>query len=315
MEKKERDKRYIENWRPISLLNVDTKIISKALASRLKPVLPEIISHDQTAYVTGRFIGESTRLISDILEVTDNFNIGGYIMTADIEKAFDSMDHTFLIAAMEKFGFGKYFIDWMKVLLKGNESCVLNGRITSKYFELLRGARQRDPIAAYLFIISLEIYFIMLRNNSDINPLKIFDTNFLLSAYADDTTFFVQDLASIELIIDIFNYFSSFSGFKLNLSKCEVCGIGSLKGVNTALCNFTNVDLKKSFIKILGFHFSYNEALSIDKNFISVLKKIENLLKVWKMRHLTLNGKITIFKTFSQKLFIYHQYVVSQIVL
>ena len=261
LEKKDKDKRYIENWRPISLLNVDTKIISKAFANRLKNVLPHIISHDQTAYVKGRYIGESTRLISDILEITDLYNIGGYILTADIEKAFDSMDHTFLIAALKKFGFGPYFIDWIKVLLNGNESCVINGGTTSKYFKLLRGARQGDPIAAYLFIITLEVYFIMLRSNSDIKQLNIFNEKFLLSAYADDTTFFVQDLASITLILHIFDVFSIFSGFKLNISKCEVCGIGVLKGVNTALCNVKNVNLNTSFIKILGFHFSYNKEI------------------------------------------------------
>ena len=66
--KKDKDKKFIENWRPISLLKVDTKILSKVLASRLKPTLPSIISHDQTAYVPGRFIGESVRLVSDIIE-------------------------------------------------------------------------------------------------------------------------------------------------------------------------------------------------------------------------------------------------------
>ena len=140
------------------MLNVDTKIISKALALRLKNVLHEIICHDQTAYVKGRFIGESTRLISDILEITDIYDIEGYILTADIEKAFDSMDHTFLLASLKKFGFGQYFIDWIQVLLNDNESCVINAGTTSKYFKLLRGARQGDPIAAYLFIISLEIF-------------------------------------------------------------------------------------------------------------------------------------------------------------
>ena len=118
LEKREKDKRYIENWRPISLLNVDTKIISKAIANKLKIILPSIISHDQTAYVKGRFIGESTRLISDILEITDTFNIGGYVLTADIEKAFDSMDHTFLIEVLKTVGFGGNFINWIKILLK-----------------------------------------------------------------------------------------------------------------------------------------------------------------------------------------------------
>ena len=311
LEKKERDKRYIENWRPISLLNVDTKIISKSLANRLKIVLPDIISHDQSAYVKGRFIGESTRLISDILEVSDQFNVGGYLLTADIEKAFDSMDHQFLIAALTKFGFGDNFIHWINILLNKNESCIINGGTTSKYFELQRGARQGDPIAAYLFIIALEIYFIMVRADDQINKLNICDYEFLLSAYADDTTFFVQDLDSIRRIFNLFDTFSTFSGFKLNFSKCELCGIGVLKGVETALCNVKNVNLTNNSIKVLGVYYSYDKNICEEKNFISTIKKIENVLKVWKMRNLTLYGKIVIFKSLAISKIIYISHMSS----
>ena len=80
----------------ISLLNIDVKLLNKTLASKLKQVLPAIINSDQTAYVSGRFIGESTRLISDILKTTKALNIEGYILTMDIEKALDSKDHSFL---------------------------------------------------------------------------------------------------------------------------------------------------------------------------------------------------------------------------
>ena len=311
LEKKERDKRYIENWRPISLLNVDTKIISKCLANRLKAVLPSIISHDQSAYVKGRFIGESTRLISDILELSDIFNVGGYLLTADIEKAFDSMDHHFLIAALTKFGFGHSFIDWIKILLNKNESCIINGGTTSKYFELQRGARQGDPIAAYLFIITLEIYFIMVRADEQIKKLHLCDYDFLLSAYADDTTFFVQDLDSIKIIFTLFDTFSAYSGFKLNYSKCELCGIGALKDVDTALCKVKNVNLTNNAIKILGVYYSYNNKIREDKNFISTIKKIDNVLKVWKMRKLTLNGKIVIFKSLAISKIVYISHMSS----
>ena len=68
IEKKDKDKRFIANWRPISLINFDTKILSKTLAERLKKTLPSLIKPDQTAYVSNRFLGESVRLISDILE-------------------------------------------------------------------------------------------------------------------------------------------------------------------------------------------------------------------------------------------------------
>ena len=104
IEKKDKDKRFIANWRPISLLNVDTKILSKCMASRLIPVLPTIISADQTAYVKGRFIGESIRLISDVLEMTQALNIPGYLLTIDLEKAFDSLDPIFLYGVYGKDG-------------------------------------------------------------------------------------------------------------------------------------------------------------------------------------------------------------------
>ena len=213
LEKKERDKRYIENCRPISLLNVDTKIIFKSLANRLKTVLPDIISHDQCAYVKGRFIGESTRLISDILEASDKFNVGGYLLTADIEKAFDSMDHQFLIAALAKFGFGDSFIEWIRILLNKKKSCFINGGTTSKYFELQRGARQGDPIAAYLFIIALEIYFIMVCADDQMNTLPICDYDFLRSAYADDTTFLDRILTQLEEVSTYLIHFLLFFWF------------------------------------------------------------------------------------------------------
>ena len=79
IEKKDRDKRYIKNWRPISLLNVDIKILSKALAKRLKEVLPCLISAQQTAYVQNRNIGESGRLISDIIEIANTRQMEGFL--------------------------------------------------------------------------------------------------------------------------------------------------------------------------------------------------------------------------------------------
>ena len=94
---KKKDKHLIGNWRPISFINYDTKLLSKTLAERLKTILPFTISHDQTAYVAIRFLGESVRLISDIIETTKNLNIDGYMLTIDIEKAFYSVDHPFYL--------------------------------------------------------------------------------------------------------------------------------------------------------------------------------------------------------------------------
>ena len=75
--KKDRDKKYVSNARPISLVNCDTKSVTKSYASKLKQTLPSIIHSDQTAYVWNRNIGESSRLIADLLEVSVDLNVEG----------------------------------------------------------------------------------------------------------------------------------------------------------------------------------------------------------------------------------------------
>ena len=98
LEKEDRGKRFIKNWRPISLLNTDTKIISKAFAAKLKAILPSIISSNQTVYVEKRCISESGGLISDIMEICGKENIPDCLVTTDVKKGFDSLDHDFCYA-------------------------------------------------------------------------------------------------------------------------------------------------------------------------------------------------------------------------
>ena len=207
LEKKDRDKRFVKNRRPISLLNVDIKILSKAFAAKLKPILPSIISSNQTAYVEKRCISESGRLISDIIEVCGKENIPGYLVTMDLEKAFDSLDHDFLLCVLKKFGFGDNFITWIKILLNDQQSCVINGGFATQYFNLHEGARQGDPISAYLFIIALEVLFALIKSKVDIKGIDIYNYSFLFTAYADDSTFFLKDIFSVRILVDTFLVF------------------------------------------------------------------------------------------------------------
>ena len=100
--KKDRDRRYIKNWRPISLWNVDVKIASKALAIRSANVLPEVIQVDQYAYVKGRTIFDAVRTIDDIMEYTKIKQIPGLMVAFDFEKVFDSPSWTFLFKVLNR---------------------------------------------------------------------------------------------------------------------------------------------------------------------------------------------------------------------
>ena len=215
----------------------------------------------------------------------------------DLEKAFDSLDHDFLICVLKKIGFGDNFITWIKILLNDQQSCVLNGGLTTQYFKLERGARQGDPISAYLFIIVLEVLFILIKNKDNIKGIDLYDHSFLFTAYADGTTFFLKDIVSVRVLIDTFKLFSCFSGLKPNINICEIAGLGILKGVQKAVCGLQNIDLTNDAIKILGIHFSYNEKIQTERNFLTTVKKLQKALNVWMTRALTLEGKILIFKT------------------
>ena len=119
--KKGKDKCMMENWRPISLLNVDLKIFSKAVASCLRACLDTIISSEQCRYVEGRFISLNGRLIYDILEACELFGVEGYLVTVNIQKAFDSSNHCFLQSVLKRYGFSENFIHIIKILLKNQE--------------------------------------------------------------------------------------------------------------------------------------------------------------------------------------------------
>ena len=97
--------------------------------------------------------------------------------------------------------------------------------------------------------------------------------------------------------MDIFDTFSKFSVLKPNKIKCEIAGVGALKGVQVALCGMRCIDLVSNTVKILGLYYSYNEKLEIQENFKWHMINIEKILQIWRMRDLSIAGKITVFKT------------------
>ena len=184
--------------------------------------------------------------------MSEVLNKKGFLVTIDIEKAFDSVNDHFLIAILEKIGFGTGFIEWIKVLINNQVSRVINGGKTSKYFKLERETRQGDPISAYLFIIVLEVVFRIIKETSNIEGFEIFQEKFIYTAYAIDTAFFLKNTESVINLLEIFKHFSQFSGLKPNKSKCEIAGISVLELVKVAICGIRCVNLHEDTIKILG---------------------------------------------------------------
>ena len=147
IEKKGKDRSLLENWRPISLVNVDTKIMPKVIATRIKKVLPNIIYHNQTSFIEDRFIGETVRSIFDIMDFTAKENIPGLMIFIDFQKAFDSIEWDYLLSCLDMFNFGPDFIRWVNTFYNNIQTCVINNGITLEYFKLERGVTQGDPLS------------------------------------------------------------------------------------------------------------------------------------------------------------------------
>ena len=129
------------NWRPISLLNIDYKILTKALAKRIEKYLPKLINLDQTGFVKGRYIGQNIRLLSDKTEYLDSKKTSGLLLFIDFEKAFDSLEWDFITKALNAFNFGPNVKKWISIFYNGVQSAVMNGGFLTTYFNISRGVR------------------------------------------------------------------------------------------------------------------------------------------------------------------------------
>ena len=228
--KKDKDLISLTNWRPISLLNIDYKIATKAIANRMKKVLNSLIHSSQTGFLKGRYIGENIRTIFEVIENFNDDNLPGIIFFADFEKAFDSIDHNFIFKCLNYFNFGKSFIDWVKLFYIDAQSCVINNGYTSDFFKIERGVRQGCPLSPYLFILVIEILYNAVRKNEHITGISLNGHDVKNTAFADDATFILDgSKTSFVKLLDIINKFTGMSGLKLNSKKSVMFRIGSLK--------------------------------------------------------------------------------------
>ena len=147
------------SYRPISLINVDSKIFSKLLAKRLEGHLPYLIGEQQTGFIKNRASQLNMRTLLGVIQYTKTHKKEGIVVSCDARKAFDSILFPYLFSALEKFGLGEGFIKMLKLIYHSPRASVLVNGMLSPEFSLGRSVRQGDPISPYIFPSFLSFIF------------------------------------------------------------------------------------------------------------------------------------------------------------
>ena len=286
-----------KRWRPITLLNADFKIVSTAVSNRLKRVMSKLISPVQTAYSAGRYIGENTRLLHDVIYWTRNNKKPGIILAADFEAAFESVAWNYLKLVLNEFNFGENLKAMISCLYlnTGNYSRILlNGHLGTK-IQLQRGIRQGDPASGYLFNLAVSVLTEQISKSTKLTGIHIDRNNEIrISQYADDTILFLDGTKrSIEGSIEELNKFGLQSGLKINIEKTSCMAIGIFR--KDQIRTKYDIDFVEQ-LTVLGIQVDRDLTNVADNNIQFKMPALKNELAQWRRRCLTPIGRINIVK-------------------
>lgn len=176
--KKDLDSQEVAHWRPITLLNVDFKIYSKAIAARLQACIHQIVSTDQTGFMRGRYIGSNLLNIRSLIDHVEATSSTGMLLAIDYTKAFDTVRWSLIFKALELFGFGNYPITAIQTMFKDIKTAVCNAGFSSQIFFPARGICQGCCASPSLFTITVELLAVLVRKSINIRGIQIGESSF-----------------------------------------------------------------------------------------------------------------------------------------
>lgn len=287
--KPHKDSLLIENWRPITLLNNDYKILASILAKRLKSKLHTLIDECQSGFMKNRHIANNIRLVLDLIEYKDFLDDEHLILFLDFQKAFDTVSHKFIFDTLNFFNFGKNFINAVKTLYMGGNSCVKLDNGTSPRFYINKGIRQGCPTSPLLFLIVAQILCDLIHKSS-FKGITLNEREIKISQLADDTTLFLKNKSQIGVALNVLNQFSESSGLNLNLSKCELF---SLKNKHSGQIYGININ---NLVTYLGIKIGHNQKLMTESNISLLHNSINKKFDSWLARDLSMYGRVLLSK-------------------
>ena len=223
------------NYRPITLLNNDYKIMMRILTQRMNEAVVQFVSRDQNGFVPDAFIAENIVRLKLLQDMIDEEDIDALFVFLDMEKAFDRCSWEFLIEGMQELGFGSDFIDYIKLAYSAEHpperKLYVNGHLGPS-FPLGSGVAQGCPISPLLFLVIAEPLTRLINNDRKIWGVSTKSRGrrirHKISQFADDSTLILR-LADVERAMAKLQVWCEATSMKENDTKREVLLLGALR--------------------------------------------------------------------------------------
>ncbi|KAJ9689326.1 hypothetical protein PVL29_014820 [Vitis rotundifolia] len=291
------------DFRPISLVGGLYKLLAKVLANRLKKVLDKVVSEDQNAFVRGRQILDASLIANEVIDYWHKRKVKGLICKLDIEKAYDSINWSFLMKVLHKMGFGSRWREWIWWCISTAKFSVLVNGVPAGFFSNSKGLRQGDPLSPYLFVLGMEVLSTLIRRAAAggffagcrLQGRGGAELNVSHLLFADDTVIFCEAkteyLASLSWILA---WFEAASGLRINLAKSELIPVGEIENIEEMAvelgCKVGS--LPSMYLGLpLGAH---HKASSM---WDRVEERMRKKLACWKRQYISKGGRLTLIKS------------------
>lgn len=285
--------RQVTSYRPISLTNVDYKILMKILAKRLQTVISTIVGPHQTCGIKGRSIVTNIHKARSVLECCDVMHNGVAMLQVDLDKAFDRVPHDGLMAVLEHINIGSVIQEGVRMAYNNCTTRIIVNKVIGKRIEVQRSVRQGCPLSPLLFCIYIESLCLSIIRNDSIKGFKLHAAEVRVLAYADDIAIFCTDQQSVGNVVNAVKWFCFVSGCAVNWDKCLGIWHGEWSTTPTV---FQNIKWVTTPVKYLGVPLEYYS--DSDPYWRRQAEGLREKAEKWKGTNLSIFARATVCNLF-----------------